>query len=132
PWPEPVETKALLTDVMAQLKRYVVIHDDACAVAIVLWVMYAWVHEIGVHSTFLVFSSADADSGKTTLCGVLQRLTPRAYAAARRLQRGPDYVQALCRLVHQVGARQHRRARDRAMAAWRGRFRPCWLPRVDR
>src|SRR5262245_50213499 len=82
PWPEPVETKALLTDVMAQLKRYVVIHDDACAVAIVLWAIYAWVHEIGVHSTFLVFSSADADSGKTTLCGVLQRLTPRAYAAA--------------------------------------------------
>jgi len=83
PWPEPVNTKVLLTEVMKQLRRYVVLHDDNAAVAIVLYVPFAWVHDaVAVHSPLLVFTSAEADTGKTTLCGVLQRLTPRAYAAA--------------------------------------------------
>ena len=83
PWPEPVNTKALLTEVMAQLRRYVILHDDAAAVASILWICFAWLHaEIAVHSPILVFTSADADTGKTTACGVLKFLTPRAYAAA--------------------------------------------------
>ncbi len=82
PWPEPVDTKVLLTEVMAQIRRYIVIHDDDAAVAIVLWIFFAWLHDIAVHSTLLVLKSAEPDTGKTTLCGVLQRLTRRAYAAA--------------------------------------------------
>jgi len=63
---------------ITQDDRVVVVGDDA-AMAIVLWIMFAWLHaDIAVHSTLLVFKSADADTGKTTLCGVLQRLTPRA------------------------------------------------------
>src|SRR5947209_8108142 len=37
PWPEPVDTRALLVEVMAQIRRYVVLHDDDAAVAMVLW-----------------------------------------------------------------------------------------------
>jgi putative DNA primase/helicase len=83
PWPEPVDAKALLPEVMAQVRRYVVLHDEGAAVAVVLWIFFAWVHaEIAVHSPLLALTGADADTGKTTLCGVLQQLTPRAYAAA--------------------------------------------------
>src|SRR5262249_23569901 len=82
PWLGPVNTKALLTDVMAQLRRYVVVSDEQ-ALAITLWIMFAWLHEsIAVHSPLLAFKSAEPDSGKTTVCGVLKFLTPRAYSAA--------------------------------------------------
>jgi hypothetical protein len=83
PWPEPVDTQALLTEMAAQLKRYVVVHDDAAVVAVTLWTVFAWVHdEIAVYSPILALVSGDADSGKTTLCGVIKFLTPRAFAAA--------------------------------------------------
>jgi hypothetical protein len=82
PWPEPVDTRVLLVEVMAQIRRYVAVHDDDAAVAMALWTCFAWLHDIAVHSPILVFTSADADSGKTTACGVVQYLTPRAYAAA--------------------------------------------------
>jgi Protein of unknown function (DUF3631) len=83
PWPDPVNTPTLLAEVMEQLTRYVVLHDDAAAVAMVLWIFFAWVHaEIAVHSTILLIKSAEADSGKTTLCGVLKFLTPRAHTSA--------------------------------------------------
>ena len=81
PWDEPVETKALLNELTAQLRRYVVLNDDA-AVAIPLWTMFAWVHEIAVHSPLLVITSAEPDTGKTTTLGVLHRLTPQSYLAA--------------------------------------------------
>ena len=83
PWPEPIDTRRLLGEVMSQLRRYVVVHDDAAAVAIVLWICCAWLHaEIAVHSPLLVLTSAEGDAGKTTACGVIQLMTPRSYAAA--------------------------------------------------
>ena len=78
-WPDPVDTKALLNELMTQLKRYVVVHDDA-SVAIVLWVMFAWVHNIAVHSPYLVFVSAEGDCGKTTACDVVKFLSPRGHS----------------------------------------------------
>ena len=41
--------------------------------------MFAWVHELAVHSPILIITSAEKDSGKTTLLGVLNYLTPRPY-----------------------------------------------------
>jgi putative DNA primase/helicase len=81
PWPNPVNTKTLLADVMAQLRRYMVVTDEQ-AVAITLWVAFAWLHDFAVYSPILVFKSAEPDSGKTNACGVLRFLTPRAYSAA--------------------------------------------------
>jgi hypothetical protein len=82
PWPEPVDLNVLLTETLAQVRRYAVIHDDAAAVAVVLWIAFAWVHEIATHSPILLLTSAEADCGKTNICGVLKFLTPRCYAAA--------------------------------------------------
>jgi putative DNA primase/helicase len=81
PWPELVDARALLTELMTQARRYLVMHDDA-AVAVTLWIAFAWLHDIAVHSPHLVFTSAEGDTGKTTACGVVGFLTPRPYLAA--------------------------------------------------
>jgi hypothetical protein len=83
PWPEPVLTGDLMAEVMAQLRRYVVIHGDAEAMTVVLWIFFAWVHaEVATHSPILLVNSADGDTGKTTLCAVISYLTPRSYCGA--------------------------------------------------
>ena len=80
PWDQPVDTHALLIELIAQLRRYVVVQDDV-AIAITLWILFSWVHEIATHSPLLVVTSAEPDSGKSTLLGVLGFLTPRSYFA---------------------------------------------------
>jgi hypothetical protein len=96
PWPDPVETGALLTAVKTQVTRYFVVHGEAETTAIVLWILFAWVHEIAVHSPLLVVDSAEGDTGKTTLCAVVNYLTPRAYRVAEltgpNLYRFVDHV----------------------------------------
>jgi hypothetical protein len=66
PWDQPVDTHALLLELMAQLRRYVVVQDDV-AIAITLWLLFSWVHEVAVHSPLLIATSAEPDSGKSTL-----------------------------------------------------------------
>jgi putative DNA primase/helicase len=78
-WPDPVDTNALLTELLAQLQRYIFLKDDA-TIAIALWVMFAWIHDVAIHSPLLEFTSAEGGTGKTTACGVVKFLTPRAYA----------------------------------------------------
>jgi len=81
PWDRPVETKALVLELMVQLRRYVAVHDEG-AITIVLWAALAWLHnEIATHSPILVVTSAEEDSGKSTTLGVLERLTPCPYSA---------------------------------------------------
>jgi hypothetical protein len=48
PWDQPVDTHALLLELMAQLRRYVVV-QDVVAIAITLWLLFSWVHEVAVH-----------------------------------------------------------------------------------
>jgi len=78
PWPEEVETDALLSGLKVRMKRYV-IFSDAQATITALWVLFAWVHEIAaVHSPILRAISAEANSGKTTLLNLISFLVPRA------------------------------------------------------
>jgi Protein of unknown function (DUF3631) len=76
PWLEPVDAKTLLKDVLAEIRRYVVVDDDV-AITVALFTLFAWVHDIATHSPNLLLTSAEPDSGKTTLSGVLQFLLPR-------------------------------------------------------
>ena len=74
-WPEPVGAEKLLADLRKQIQRYIVMHDHA-ATAVALWVMLSWVHNaIATHSPNLIATSAEPDSGKSTLLGVLGYLT---------------------------------------------------------
>jgi uncharacterized protein DUF3631 len=95
PWDGPVDTQALLNELMARVRRFAVMHDDV-ATALSLWVMFSWLHEIAVHSPNLIVTSAERDSGKTTLLGVLGFLTPRAYPAVELT--GPNVYHVVDRL----------------------------------
>jgi putative DNA primase/helicase len=77
PWPEPVEGDSLLRDIIIRLRRHVVCsHNDAIAIA--LWIMFAWVHdEVAIHSPILDITSAEPESGKSTTLGLISFLAPR-------------------------------------------------------
>jgi Protein of unknown function (DUF3631) len=78
-WHKPVNTKIWLDEILVQLRRYVVIHDDAAAVICTLSVAFAWLHdEIATYSPILAIQAADIEGAKTTLTLVLSMLTPRA------------------------------------------------------
>jgi putative DNA primase/helicase len=80
-WPEPVGPQKLLIEVRRQTRRYVFVQDHA-ATAVALWIMLSWVHnEIATHSPNLIVTSPELESGKTTLLGVLERLTPKPMIA---------------------------------------------------
>jgi putative DNA primase/helicase len=83
PWPEAVDTHAFLSDLMAQVGRYVVVHDDG-VVAVALWIALAWVHaDVAIHSPLLAITSPDPECGKTTLLHATGFLTPRPFHAVQ-------------------------------------------------
>jgi putative DNA primase/helicase len=77
PWPEPVSGASLLQAIVRRLKRHVIFSDDA-ARAVALWIAFCWTHDAAIHSPILLVNSAEKDSGKTTLLGVLRFLVPRS------------------------------------------------------
>ena len=82
PWGEPVKTQALLQDLSDQVRGYMVLRPEALT-AVVLWTAMSWTHDaIATHSPYLVATSAEPDSGKTTLLGVLYNLVPKPLMGA--------------------------------------------------
>ena len=78
PWGQPVETAALLIELQEQLLRYVIMTREQ-ALVIALWIMMAWVHDRAVvHSPYLMVTSPQRDSGKSTLLGIIGFLAPRS------------------------------------------------------
>jgi putative DNA primase/helicase len=77
PWPEPVETDALVRDLCWRIHSHVVCsYEDMLAVS--LWIMLAWSHEAATHSPLLLVTSAEPECGKTTMLGVVTLLAPRS------------------------------------------------------
>jgi putative DNA primase/helicase len=77
PWPESVDVDALLRDLTTRIHKHVVCsHEFVFAVA--LWITFAWVYECATHCPILLVTSAESESGKTTLLGVVSFLAPRA------------------------------------------------------
>jgi Protein of unknown function (DUF3631)/CHC2 zinc finger len=77
PWPESVDTDALLLSLKRRVHRHVVFSNEA-AIVVALWILFAWVHDIAVHSPKLLVTSVERDSGKTTLLNLIAFLVPRA------------------------------------------------------
>jgi putative DNA primase/helicase len=78
PWDEPVDGGLLLRSLVERIKRHVFLPFEQ-AVAIALWVMMTWVHaEAAVHSPLLLVTSAEPNSGKSTLLGVIGFLARRS------------------------------------------------------
>ncbi len=80
PWPEPVETRLLLQEIITKICRYIVLRPEAVT-ATALWTMTAWTHEGATHSPILAAISVEPDSGKSTLLGVLRFLVPKPFVS---------------------------------------------------
>ena len=74
---EPIDTGILLRAVKEAVRRYVFMSDDQ-AVAVTLWIVFSWLHEQVTHSPILYVTSAEKDSGKSTLLGILNFLARRS------------------------------------------------------
>ena len=78
PWPEEVDTDALLLSLKRRVQRHVILSNEAATV-VALWVLFAWAHDTAaVHSPILRVTSPEANSGKTTLLSVVAFVVPRA------------------------------------------------------
>jgi putative DNA primase/helicase len=77
PWPDPVDGDALILSLVRRIRRHVIITEDQ-AITVALWILMAWVHqEAAIHSPILLATSAEANSGKTTLLNLVGFLVPR-------------------------------------------------------
>jgi hypothetical protein len=78
PWTDKVDGDDLIRRLIKRIKRLVVIGDDE-AIAVAFWIVLAWCHEdAATFSPILIITSAEANSGKTTLGNVIKYLVPRA------------------------------------------------------
>ena len=66
----------MLADLIETIQRYVFLSEDQ-AIAAALWVIFTWCHDAMTHSPMLFVTSAEPDSGKTTLLGTLGFLVRR-------------------------------------------------------
>jgi putative DNA primase/helicase len=78
PWPHEVHGSTLIPDVISCIRRYVAMGSEA-AIAVALWIVMTWVHErAATYSPILLVTSAEANSGKSTLLGVVGFLAHRS------------------------------------------------------
>ena len=79
PWDEPVDTGDLILALITRVRRHVILTDEQ-ALTVALWVLFAWIHDTAaVHSPILLATSAEKDSGKTTLTKIVGYLVPRGF-----------------------------------------------------
>lgn len=78
---DPVVVAELLEELVATVRRYVVMRDEQ-SLAIALWVAVAWTHDAYDVSPILFFSSPTKRCGKTRALSLLAELVPRPLPAA--------------------------------------------------
>jgi hypothetical protein len=71
----------LLQELIDKITKHVIARPHEI-LAIALWTLWAWIHHVATHSPFLVITSVEPDSGKTTLVGVLGFLVPKPFLGA--------------------------------------------------
>src|SRR5262249_36091719 len=81
PWPEPVDGAALLNELAAVFKRFVVLPPSADE-ALALWTLHTYAFQLREVTAYLGIESPEKRWGKTTLLGVLSRLVSRPVVAA--------------------------------------------------
>ena len=81
PWPDVVNGRALVSDLVKTVQRFVVMSkDDALIVA--LWVLHSYVFEVFMCTPRLCITSPEKRCGKTTLLDVLSYLVNRPLPTA--------------------------------------------------
>jgi Domain of unknown function (DUF6371) len=81
PWSEPVDGAELIADLVAQIRRYVILPDHA-ALGAALWVIHVHAHDAAFHSPRLTLTSPTMRCGKSTMLRTVGRLVPRPLPTA--------------------------------------------------
>jgi hypothetical protein len=81
PWPDPVDSAALLDELRQVLRRYVVLPGMAPE-TLALWVVHTYAFELRNVSTYIGLGSPQKRCGKTTLLTVLTELVSRPVVAS--------------------------------------------------
>jgi len=77
PADDPVDAVQLFAEIEARILQHVVMPRDL-AFVVALWIGQAWIHQHATYSPILGVTSAERDSGKSTLMGVIRFLVPRS------------------------------------------------------
>jgi putative DNA primase/helicase len=80
-WDKPVDGAGLITEITAEIRRYMVMADGA-AESVALWVLHTHALDAFGISPRLAITSPRPGCGKTTLLDILQHLTPRPLLTA--------------------------------------------------
>src|SRR5262249_41363177 len=81
PWPSEVDGGELLDEIERQIRRFVILQDDASH-AISLWILHTWALKAFDISALLAITSAMKRCGKTTLLELIGMLAPRPLSAS--------------------------------------------------
>ncbi len=77
PWPDPIETVAILDEIKACIEKYVILPKHA-STFLALWGLHTWVYDAANISPFALIVSPTKQCGKTTLLIVLKWITSRS------------------------------------------------------
>lgn len=80
PSDEAIDGDALLAALVDVIRHYVFLSFEQ-AVVVALWIIFTWVHEVMTHSPILFLTSAEPDSGKSTLLGLVSYLVRRGMSS---------------------------------------------------
>jgi putative DNA primase/helicase len=81
PWPHPVEPAALLSDLVAVIKRFIICPDET-AHAAALWIAMTWFMDVVQVAPLAVITAPEKRCGKSQLLSLLGRLVYRPLAAS--------------------------------------------------
>jgi putative DNA primase/helicase len=77
PADDPVDATQLFAEIEARILQHVAMPKDL-AFVVALWIGQSWIHQHATYSAILGVTSAEKDSGKSTLMGVIRFMVPRS------------------------------------------------------
>ena len=81
PWPEPVDPAQLLDEILATIRRFIVL-DVEQAYATTLWVAFTWFIDVVKVAPLIIINAPERECGKSQLLTVLFKLSRKALTTA--------------------------------------------------
>ncbi len=81
PWPKPVNGAALLTTIVATIKRFIICEQHT-ATAAALWIVMTWFMDIVQVAPLAMITAPEKRCGKTLLLTLIGKLTPRTLTSS--------------------------------------------------
>lgn len=81
PWPDPVDGAALLDEILATLKRFIICESET-AIAATLWCAFTWYVDVVQVAPLAVITAPEKRCGKSQLLTLIGRLSRRPLVAS--------------------------------------------------